>query len=137
MIGISLPWPPQRLSPNWTGKLQAKIRAKRHYRRACQHITAAQMTPEIRQQIAGFGDRPLHLEIRFYPPAGYLYDRDNLVARMKNGIDGACLELGIDDRRFRVGTEGIYGKVENGQVDLIISELPVSGDPQPLPRPWE
>ena len=36
----------------------------------------------------------------FVPPDRRLYDRDNLVARMKSGLDGMCDALGIDDNQF-------------------------------------
>lgn len=117
---ISLPWPPKRLSPNWTGKLKEKLRAKKHYRNTCATITASQLTNEMTECVEEFGDVDLHLELRFFPPHNYRYDRDNLVARCKHGIDGMCSELGIDDRRFRYGSDGIYERVVGGQVDLVI-----------------
>ena len=36
----------------------------------------------------------------FIPPDKRSYDRDNLVARMKSGIDGLADALRINDKRF-------------------------------------
>ena len=135
MISIVLPWPPKRLSPNWTGRLKDRLRAKKHYRNACATIAAQQITTDMLEVIEQFGDAHLHLELRFFPPKRYRYDKDNLVARMKHGIDGMCKELEIDDRRFRYGHDGIYDLVPGGQVDLLIravGHLIVA----PHPRPW-
>lgn len=68
-----------------------------------------------------FGDSPLNLEVIFYRPQNRNYDRDNLLARMKSGIDGMCDAFEIDDRRFvsvtiRVGNQ----IVRNGKVVLLI-----------------
>lgn len=46
------------------------------------------------------GDGNLVLELTFVRPDRRSYDRDNLIARMKAGIDGACDALGFDDKRF-------------------------------------
>lgn len=45
-------------------------------------------------------DGPLLLELTFYRPDRRSYDRDNLTARMKAGLDGVCDALCIDDKRF-------------------------------------
>ena len=135
MISIALPWPPTILSPNWTGKLAKKLRAKKRYRRVCRDLTFAQLTVPMRTELASYGDRNLHLGLRFFPPRRYHYDRDNLVARMKHGIDGACDAFGFDDRLFRTGNDEIFDTVKDGQVDLFVSLGP-SSDFSPLPRPW-
>ncbi len=96
MIELVLGWPPSQLSPNarlhW-GKL---ARAKKSYRQAC-HTVAKEQLKKIEAV-----DLPddMVLEMTFVPPDKRNYDRDNLTARMKAGIDGLADALRIDDKRF-------------------------------------
>ena len=43
----------------------------------------------------------LHLHLVFHKPTKRHYDLDNLIARMKSGIDGVCDSLQINDKRFQ------------------------------------
>jgi hypothetical protein len=40
------------------------------------------------------------LHVGFMAPTKRHYDMDNLLSRMKSGIDGVCDALGINDRQF-------------------------------------
>ncbi len=92
MITIILPWPPAELSPNarkhW--RALAPIRAK--YRQDC-HYAALAAKPG---RLSGRH----HLRADFIPPNARHLDRDNLLARIKNGLDGMADALGINDREF-------------------------------------
>lgn len=68
-------------------------RAKRIYRLACWAEVMGQKPDKV-------PEGPLYLELTFHPPDGRSYDRDNLVARMKAGIDGMADALKINDRQF-------------------------------------
>lgn len=46
------------------------------------------------------GDGNLRTELMFYKPTRRSMDHDNLLARMKAGLDGVADALAIDDRRF-------------------------------------
>ena len=53
------------------------------------------------QQLSSYGEHPgLTLKLTFVPPDRRSYDRDNLMARMKSGIDGMCDAIKIDDKVF-------------------------------------
>lgn len=95
MIEIKLPWPPSKLSPNMRQHWAVTANAKKKYRRECEIITRAQIGP-IR---IVFPNR-IKLSLTFYRPTLRSYDRDNLLARMKSGIDGMCDALKIDDEIF-------------------------------------
>lgn len=70
-------------------------RAKKKYRQDCAWSTIQQ------RQAQGAGlDGKLRLELTFYRPNRKAYDRDNLLARMKSGLDGVADGLRIDDKRF-------------------------------------
>ena len=96
MITITLDWPDKDLSPNtrqhWTKLAQAKA----DYRGQCWLMTRAK-----RADWEGkIPDGDLMLRMTFVPPDNRKRDRDNLIARMKAGIDGLAEALGIDDARF-------------------------------------
>ncbi|WP_422846884.1 endonuclease [Acidovorax sp. M14] len=92
-LQLTLPWPPTALSPNARQHWSALSRAKKAYRHACA-ITA-------RQQGAGRTDaKKLHVSLVFVPPTRRAYDLDNLLARMKSGLDGLADVLGVDDKHW-------------------------------------
>lgn len=47
-------------------------------------------------------DRAVRLEIEFIPPNRRNYDRDNLIAWIKSGLDGIADALSVNDRMFRL-----------------------------------
>ena len=74
------------------------------------------MITVLSQNVGRAPDGPLTLELVFVTPDQRSYDRDNLVARMKSGLDGLADALNIDDKRFtalaaRVSTDTIGGFV--------------------------
>lgn len=93
MIEITLPFPPTALSPN--GRLHwAKLaKAKKLYRQECWAQT-------LQQAKRPADDGLLKLELTFYKPTRRSMDVDNMLARMKSGLDGVCDALKIDDKRF-------------------------------------
>ena len=94
-LQLTLPWPPADLSPNSRGHWSKLARAKKAYRTACA-ITA-------RQQGAGRSEaKKLHVSLVFVPPTRRAYDLDNLLARMKSGLDGLADVLGVDDRHWKL-----------------------------------
>jgi len=97
MIEIVLGWPPSDLSPNARLHWAKLARAKKHYRQACLSVTKEQL-----KKYPNYNELPerLVLEMTFIPPDRRSYDRDNLVARMKSGIDGLSDALRINDKRF-------------------------------------
>lgn len=98
MVRIILPWPPTDLSPNKRLHWTQVAKLKREYRKDCWVTTLEQMNRLNPKP--GFKEQSLHLELTFLPPDKRHYDRDNLVARMKSGIDGMCDALNIDDSQF-------------------------------------
>ncbi|WP_199740032.1 endonuclease [Acidovorax sp. FJL06] len=93
VLHLTLPWPPTALSPNTRQHWSALSRAKKAYRHACV-ITA-------RQQGAARSDaKKLHVSLVFVPPTRRAYDLDNLLARMKSGLDGLADVLGVDDKHW-------------------------------------
>ena len=105
MLEFTLPWP-------------TLAREKKAYRSAC-WITA-------REQLKGWMPElpigPLLLELEFVPPNKREYDRDNLVARMKSGIDGLCDALRCDDKRFTTLTARVNAEQIGGLVRVRISK---------------
>ena len=91
---IRLMWPNTKLSPNARLHWAVKASAIKKYRNDCFFEAKAQASKWTRP--AG----KLTLEVEFYPPQRRAYDRDNLLARMKSGIDGVADGLGINDKEF-------------------------------------
>ena len=94
MLEFTLPWPPSKLSPNARQHWAIKANAVKKYRRECFIETKFQVPNVVKPQ------GQLTLEVEFYPPQRRAYDRDNLLARMKSGIDGMADALGINDKEF-------------------------------------
>ena len=94
MTEITLPWPPSDLSPNARLHWAKQSKAKKNYRHACWAETLMANPPKIAD--AG----KLRLELIFYRPTKRVFDRDNLLARMKSGLDGVSDALKINDCRF-------------------------------------
>ena len=93
MTEIVLPFPPTELSPNGRLHWAVLARAKKQYRELCYYNTLEQ------KAVAPKSDK-IRLELTFYKPNRRSMDRDNLLARMKAGLDGVCDALKIDDSRF-------------------------------------
>lgn len=110
---VELPFPPSQLSPNKRMHWAALAKYKASYRAAC-----AAATPRLKVP-AG----PLAMNLTFFRPNRRTFDRDNLLARMKSGIDGMCDSLGIDDKRFTVITIRVSDVVvDGGSVYVAISQ---------------
>tara|TARA_R110000772_G_scaffold74113_20_gene161561 strand:- start:664 stop:1032 length:369 start_codon:yes stop_codon:yes gene_type:complete len=95
MLKISLSWPPAPLSPNARLHWSKVAKSKKAYRKSCWAETINQVDlDKINLPEA------MVLTMTFIPPDKREYDRDNLTARMKAGIDGLADGLEIDDKRF-------------------------------------
>ena len=98
MIEIVLGWPPSDLSPNKRLHWAKLATAKKQYRKDCYSVSKEQLK-KYRGVTKNIPEK-LVLEMTFIPPDRRSYDRDNLVARMKSGIDGLSDALRINDKRF-------------------------------------
>lgn len=105
---VILPWPDKALSPNARGHWAKRSRAVKTARSQSYLLTRQSMTEQpgtssawhAIQNIADAGT--VLVRIVFEPPGRYRYDLDNLVARMKAGLDGIADAIGIDDHRFEL-----------------------------------
>lgn len=93
-----LPWPPSALSPNSRLHWAAKAKAAAKYRRACWACALEQGARRIE------ADR-LHVALTFAPPSRRRYDLDNLLSRMKAGLDALADVLGVDDSCWSLAIE--------------------------------
>ena len=94
-LSVTFPWPPSALSPNARQHWTSLAKAKKSYRAACYLTAVAQgATPVV---AAG-----LHVHLQFAPPTRRKYDLDNLLARMKSGLDGLSDAIGVDDSRWQI-----------------------------------
>ena len=122
MIEVVLGWPPSDLSPNKRLHWAKVASAKKHYRQACLSVTKEQL-----KKYGKCNDLPerLVLEMTFIPPDRRSYDRDNLVARMKSGIDGLSDALRINDKRFNTVISTMDQDYLGGFVKIrILQEIP-------------
>lgn len=90
---LTLPWPPADLSPNARGHWSKLARAKKAYRAACAWTAKEQGAKRIEAE-------RLHVSLVFYPPSRRAFDLDNMLARMKSGLDGLADVLGVDDKHW-------------------------------------
>ena len=108
MLEFTLPWPQAKLSPNARVHWSTLAKEKKAYRSAC-WLTALDQLRGWRPEVP---EGPLLVELEFVPPNRRSYDRDNLIARMKAGLDGLSDALRIDDKRFSTLT----ARVDAGQI---------------------
>lgn len=117
-LEFDLPFPPAELSPNARKHWSVVARTKKAYRAAgyfhCKQALAGQK-PDACRVLVGF---------TFYPPDSRRRDKDNLLARMKAGIDGIADALGIDDKYFDYSPWRIAEVVELGRVAVSLTFLP-------------
>ena len=121
MIEIVLGWPPSELCPNASLHWAKLARAKKQYRNACFSVSKEQLKKFNTDSIP----EKLVLEMTFIPPDRRSYDRDNLVARMKSGIDGLADALKINDKRFNTVISTMDTDYLGGFVRIrILQEIP-------------
>ena len=121
MIELVLGWPPSNLSPNARLHWAKLARAKKQYRNACFSVSKEQLKKFNTENIP----EKLVLEMTFIPPDRRSYDRDNLVARMKAGIDGLADALKINDKRFNTVISTMDTDYLGGFVRIrILQEIP-------------
>ena len=123
MIEVVLGWPPTDLSPNARKHWAVVARAKKQYRKDCYSVSKEQLK-KYKKETENIPER-LVLEMTFIPPDRSSYDRDNLVARMKSGIDGLADALKINDKRFNTVISTMDQDYLGGFVRIrILQEIP-------------
>ena len=123
MIEIVLGWPPTDLSPNARKHWAVVAKAKREYKKDCLSASREQLK-KYRGVYENIPEK-LVLEMTFIPPDKRSYDRDNLVARMKAGIDGLSDALRINDKRFNTVISTMDSDYLGGFVRIrILQEIP-------------
>jgi crossover junction endodeoxyribonuclease RusA len=128
-LRIELPWPPEALSPNGSHGHWAKKRdAKKRYRHACE--TATLLVTRGRKAM----DVALRVHLQFVPPDRRSRDVDNLVARMKSGLDGIATALQIDDGLFRIERPEILAPARTKIEAMVVLTLSVDAEVNPRPE---
>ena len=123
MIEIVLGWPPSDLSPNKRLHWAKLAAAKKQYRKNCLSASREQLK-KYRGVTENIPEK-LVLEMTFIPPDRRSYDRDNLVARMKAGIDGLSDALRINDKQFNTVISTMDQDYLGGFVKIrILQEIP-------------
>lgn len=120
-LELELPWPSNKLSPNarhahWGGLR----RAQKQYRDAC-YLTACAGVQKPWRGVPEHG--PLLVTLVFVPPARHAYDADNLVARLKSGLDGLAKAMRVDDVRFRLAQPTIADPRRPGCVRVRVEQV--------------
>lgn len=115
-IQISLPWPSRDLSPNNNINHFRKAAARRNYKNTCMWECKAQKIQPIKAE-------RLKATFVFHPPVTRRHDKDNLIARMKAGIDGVSQIVEIDDHFWDYGEPVLAGPVKHGRVDVTLEPI--------------
>jgi crossover junction endodeoxyribonuclease RusA len=95
---IILRWPDSKLNPNSHCHWSVKAKAAKAYRKDAGWLA---VTSKVKVDREG----SIHLKITFLPPSNRKYDLDNLLARIKSGLDGVADGLGVNDNRFALTIE--------------------------------
>lgn len=116
-LSITLPWPPNELSPNFRTRSTRWIARKRkEYRKAC---------ADAAWQRGVQPGRALRLDrIIFHPPTAASHDDDNLNNRFKAGRDGLAEAMGVDDAEFNDAAKEIGTTIKGGAVVALLTEIP-------------
>lgn len=121
-LTLTLPWPPRDLSPNARLHWAKLAKAKKSFRFACWLATREQMRAQ-RIRLSHVPSR-IALAVQFVRPDRRGYDRDNLLARMKAGLDGLASALDFDDRQIEAITFSVADEpVKGGEVRITLSAL--------------
>lgn len=91
---ITFPWFPKELSPNTTVHYMKKAKYKAMYKEICRLQTIDALLSQ--KNTKDYNE----MTITFVMPDKRWRDTDNLLASVKNGLDGMCLALDINDRCF-------------------------------------
>lgn len=130
-VRITLPWPPAELSPNARPSHWARrAEPAKAYREAC--FLAVQQVRRGRR----VADADVLVQLTFVPPTKRDRDADNLVARMKSGLDGVAAALGINDTRFRLAAPLLAEPAKtkaDAHVLLTLSVIETPADPVATP----
>lgn len=110
---IILSWPAKELSPNARCHWAIKAKAAKAYRKEAGWAT-------IESKEKSDGDGLIYMHLYFYPPDKRRYDEDNLIARMKSGLDGIADGLVVNDCRFRV-THEVCRVIKGGEVRVVVT----------------
>jgi len=110
---FTIPWPPKQLSPNARVHWAQKAKAARQYRTQCAYIAQA-------QGLHGIGGDHLEVEFVFYPPTKRRHDLDNLIARIKSGIDGIADATGVDDSKWRMLFSVASQTIQDGNIEVTV-----------------
>lgn len=125
-IKIVLGWPSGILSPNRRSHWAVVGAEKKRYRSLCELTTYKQccfVGSSFYNSVQQLPGKRLKLKLVFFCPDKRKYDRDNLVARMKSGLDGVADALQINDRQFvEIAASVDDETVPGGAVSLLISE---------------
>lgn len=107
-INIQYNWPSMVLSPNYKCSWREKHKFQREYKKECFFTTLKFLSDNsilfnkdgYKNDLGTFIKKiyEINLRIIFYPPDLRKRDIDNLQARVKYLIDGACLAFNCDDR---------------------------------------
>jgi crossover junction endodeoxyribonuclease RusA len=120
---VCLPWPPKQLSPNARVHWAVKAKVAKSYLLTCWWMTSyAVRHHAVRtdRRTVETWDR-IGVAVQFCPPDLRSYDVDNMVARLKSGLDGVADALGVNDEKFQL-TPQMGAKVKGGAVYLRITE---------------
>ena len=91
---INLPFPSTKLSPNVQLHWSKVATAKKSYRHECATECGAQGVKRM--------NGPIHAKITFHPPSKRRMDLDNLLSRIKAGIDGIVDVIKVDDSEWSI-----------------------------------
>jgi hypothetical protein len=104
-VGLVLPWPDKKLSPNarqhWAQR-SAAVKRARSQAYLLARGSMSQPHPGWRALESSTPRDRINVQLTFEPPGRYRYDIDNLVARMKASLDGIADALGVDDYSFQL-----------------------------------
>ena len=88
-----MPGAPRLPAHGNTTPLAQEGRAQEGLPRACAWTAKEQGAQRIEAE-------RLHVSLVFYPPSRRAFDLDNMLARMKSGLDGLADVLGVDDKHW-------------------------------------
>jgi crossover junction endodeoxyribonuclease RusA len=118
MLKIKIPWPPKYLSPNSRVHWAKKAKSAKKYKADCFFLAKNAGLVEV-------NSKKIDVHIDFYAPDKRRRDIDNLIASIKNGLDGIADAIKVDDHCFVIAANLNEKIVKNGIIEVSI--IPRSG----------
>jgi hypothetical protein len=110
-----------------------RAKAKKKYRALCETTTLLQiqhnneaLSTMLDIKRAVVKKQPVFLDLFFKLPTRHKYDHDNLIARMKSGIDAIADVLKVDDVNFKLSSDVDRDNIDKEKIGYVLCTFSIN-----------